>query len=668
MTLNQQRQIARQQREIENNQKHIRMRIGRIENRQRIQTPEPAQIQGNQETHERARTPNPSITAYPGTPHHIQKNTIELIRTLFKNLIVSKWHRIWPRAILLIAAFILIQSRKSFLFLSNSFIFPNEKTVKNFIKEQSYINPSNYTDTSNIENIVNMYRSSHRLVDNDIIVGILAVDAVSLTPHVKIDQRGNIKGLKTHITLDKDDLEQLKQSIQLQEEVISKLKPNTVNYAFVFYFQPLSINLECFTIHIQIASDGKASEEQVEILNSIAAQLKTCNIIVKAFAADGDSGYNSLIKSTTVSWNHDSRPIIDLIEPLFVSDPLHILKRARYRLLSHDLVLMSKNEDHINITVLKEILNLPSVVFDNSRLTKMQDMYPLRLFDVDKMNLLYSLGYIKEVAYFIPFTLLKTALSESISVDTRVDLLEIIAYYLDFYDEMFKNTPMNERANQKGKGKAVLFDNRIIEDLKATCITINSIINAVDGTISLNRIGSNPLEHHFGLMRIRSKFNDDINRLLLSEAQSTILENIEREIIGNLIKKRKSSFGDVISLNGNLYGGNMAPVDNKLVAYSLCKYFGLPVKYIKYKCPKCQSDLAFDIFWDKIKRIVSSRSIRNKRDVINSKDISYSTSAGSYISMRLEGSRNVKVKTESQNPVDLCFDENCCSLHFSQEQ
>ena len=162
-------------------------------------------------------------------------------------------------------------------------LFPSESTVERYIKSHNYIAPGNYTDVKYIDDITKIYRKTQGLNENETLIE---------TPHVRMDKGGNIKGLKTNIKLDKASLEQLKQSIQLQEDVISKFSERAVNNAFVYYFQPFSINYKCFTVHIQTSVDGMASEEHAKMLSHIAVILKTNGFIAKTFAADGDSGYN----------------------------------------------------------------------------------------------------------------------------------------------------------------------------------------------------------------------------------------------------------------------------------------------------------------------------------------------------------------------------------------
>ena len=69
--------------------------------------------------------------------------------------------------------------------------------------------------------------------------------------------------------------------------------------------------------------------------------------------------------------------IIPLFYWLYTNDPLHIIKRVRYYLLSPNLFQLVKNEDSISKQLIKEFTNLPRIVFDNSPLTKMHDFLPI---------------------------------------------------------------------------------------------------------------------------------------------------------------------------------------------------------------------------------------------------------------------------------------------------
>lgn len=71
------------------------------------------------------------------------------------------------------------------------------------------------------------------------------------------------------------------------------------------------------------------------------------------------------------------RPILDKSTVLYSNDPLHLMKRGRYRLLSHEIVPLFKYDYILNISLIKELTNLPEIIFDDSSVTKMHDFLPL---------------------------------------------------------------------------------------------------------------------------------------------------------------------------------------------------------------------------------------------------------------------------------------------------
>jgi hypothetical protein len=70
-----------------------------------------------------------------------------------------------------------------------------------------------------------------------------------------------------------------------------------------------------------------------------------------------------------------------MILSIVISDPLHLLKRIRYRLVSADFRIgVNGDERDFAISAIQIIAQSPQVVFDNSRTTKMHNSLPLHFF------------------------------------------------------------------------------------------------------------------------------------------------------------------------------------------------------------------------------------------------------------------------------------------------
>ena len=175
-------------------------------------------------------------------------------------------------------------------------------------------------------------------------------------------------------------------------------------------------------MHIYATHSGKATEDQSGLFPILKKKIEKKNFKVVGYSSDGDSGYWDYRNSNIKKWNQMKRPILDDSTVLFSNDPLHILKRGRYRLLSHNLVQLFKYEDQISIQLIKELTNLPDAIFDNSQMTKMHDFLPIRLFTIETLDILLYAELYSEASYFVPFVLINEALSTpNLTVDEIVD-------------------------------------------------------------------------------------------------------------------------------------------------------------------------------------------------------------------------------------------------------
>ena len=93
---------------------------------------------------------------------------------------------------------------------------------------------------------------------------------------------------------------------------------------------------------------------------------------------------------------------------------------------------------------------------------------------------------------------------------------------------LYEKTSKSDRANLIGKNKTVLFDLNLIDDLLTTTLSINTVLNSNYDVISLYRIGTNPLEHHFGLIRLRCKFKHDFEKFVEEEVKIQLLTKLKK--------------------------------------------------------------------------------------------------------------------------------------------
>ena len=544
---------------------------------------------------------------FQGKARHIKDEKVNVVFNILNNLFKPPTQRRWLPTTMKLFLGLSIISFSSYLFLHHYGIAPSKNTLRKYMNDNFFYDSNYWQNISLISDLCKNYREMNgKLSQTDEIMGVLAVDAMSTSPYLTIDKKGLVHGAVIRQTFEKEELQRLSNYEKLQEKIFLSFKDSQINNCFVYQFQPLSKLLPCFVVHIHPSNTGKANQSEIFLLKKIAIELRKNNIIVMAYAADGDSGYKTLTNST-IERLVSERPYISFDQPLFSNDPLHLLKRARYRLLKHNLVPLLKEQNSIENTGWRELLGEPEIVFSDQSLTKMKDDLPLRLFSFKNFMLLYENMEWENnpAAFFLPCSLLIEAINSKIlTIDERVDFLEIVFHYLKFYKQLLETVPNNQRYPQKCKNTgnikcyATFFDNSFIDDVLSTIISIDSFINSFVGEVCLNRIGTNPLEHHFGLLRIKCKYKNDWENILTTQSKISILRDIETDLIGSVVNKRKDTFGVDISVSTNEYGEKFG-YTNRKIAYVLLKYFGFPVQYLNTRSNFCDEITLLTIFESK---------------------------------------------------------------------
>ena len=323
-------------------------------------------------------------------------------------------------------------------------------------------------------------------------------------------------------------------------------------------------------------------------------------------------------------WKDDDLPI-DFNTVLYTNDPLHMLKRARYRFLSHNFSQVFSNGNIFNFSNIRHKFNIPSIVWYNGKITKMHDSLPLELFKIENLGILLNnfQKYKNEISYFLPFCLLNAALQiEHLTVDERIDYLQITAHYLKEYKQFLKNVDIKRKASQS-KNPCLLFDNKLIDDMLSTILTINYVIQTFVGEVSLNRIGTNPLEHHFGLLRVGVKYHHYYENMVKSEKNIMLLHELESEFSESIVQKRKNTYGVDLKVEGISYGGVHFP--NSDVAKSLLISCGiLPNgQYMNSYIKECM-----DSFFRQVNKTIKNQKLIKRRFYLNSRMVTCGNLAG----------------------------------------
>lgn len=208
-------------------------------------------------------------------------------------------------------------------------------------------------------------------------------------------------------------------------------RPNkkSKSYVFLFYIQPLNPLLKCIPVHIFPKENGNSNDTIITIVNQIIEQLKLMGIIIKIVATDGDTGYNKKSYETFSKYisifEKDGflatiENIIYTDEVYWISDFLHILKLARKRLIQCSITIKNSVEHVFLNKTIESVLNLGSVLTDESSNGFMKDFYPLKLFTFENLNILLESQLYDEYLYFLPFCLwTESVISENLTKKKR---------------------------------------------------------------------------------------------------------------------------------------------------------------------------------------------------------------------------------------------------------
>ena len=495
---------------------------------------------------------------------------------------------------------LLLISFNGYKYLRNILPLPSPNLLMNNYKLSLNFEYEVLTNLSNINSLTQKYKQKENISENDIIKVVLAVDAISFNPILTIDKSGTVYGTINTEKIDDVKLKKLNQDFTAFEKFVQKRKKFIVTDAFVYQVQPLLPFYNSFVIHVHPSTQGKGTDREVELLFKIKEIIENQNFEVISFAFDGDSVYNKLHDnmyngySNIVKNNPKFLNFSNINQLNVISDPLHLLKRGRYRLTSSKIHCgLTNYSEIINLSTIQNIFKYPEITFSNSQITKMHDSLATRLFSFYSLKTIIESNNTNYLSYFLPLCLLNIALSEKdITNIERINLLEISFYYcLILKEESNSTSKLLPSKRTKNNQDVRLFDNIFLMQLSNTLFTYLKILYSYRGSINLNRLSSNPLEHTFGLIRMRSRYSHIYSNAIKSLGKVELLKKISKIIQpGEPINGRKSYYGKTIFNNFTDFQ-SVFNYDPREIAICLHFYFNLPITYADIICDNMEDFL-----------------------------------------------------------------------------
>ena len=262
---------------------------------------------------------------------------------------------------------------------------PSYRTCLRFQHDIMKQSPDHFRNISMIPEIIRGLNKKYFTQDDRPIHGFLAVDALSVTTAVKIDSNGAISGLLGSHVISEHDFNDFLSTTFKFENYLCNVSGSIVTAAFVFQFQPINPSIPTMLLHIMATSSGKADKKVLKRIRDIQDIIRSIDtIMIIGITTDADSGFRSLTQEMIFQTNSCKfKPGKCFDYPLFVSDPLHVLKRYR----SHFIKGIHQRDDRDEYLQHFQLeYNFPSAVFSDDTLMKMHDSLPIRLFDLTSIH------------------------------------------------------------------------------------------------------------------------------------------------------------------------------------------------------------------------------------------------------------------------------------------
>ena len=412
----------------------------------------------------------------------------EIINSILRNIGVHLNARRYDDKIYQLASNINSISPQALRYIRAFIPLPSYESIHNHLTNLINERFNSLLDINQIDDIVNDYKDNQLNIFRSAPIDcILSVDAIAFSPDVTITKDNKIIGLK------KDVFQNIENPYQFfcenAQQWLNSLMINwnqIENYAFVYYIQPINPDYSCSIIHFSPSPQGKATNIQCETLETLRNKLKNHKMYVLGFAFDGDNCYDFYHDSFFSQYEgvaeHYTASIVEIAKRVFfryISDPLHMLKRARYRLLKGVPLAIgfNRNSPIIDIYKIREELNLLPILINDSKITKMHDILPISLFSINNTLMLYEKHNFSAILYFLPWSLFIEAMSNNnVNLSERISLFEITFFLMFIYYKFLKKTKLDTGLKQRKMKNIValtLFDEKLCIHC---CNTIHSFV------------------------------------------------------------------------------------------------------------------------------------------------------------------------------------------------
>ena len=318
--------------------------------------------------------------------------------------------------------------------------------------------------------------------------------------------------------------------------------PTTVklNNGFIFLLVPHDYRVPIKLVHLAAAPSGSYNATIHERTEFILNTAREVGLRVTCQATDGYPGVSSLhedfydkhvlensgnygeLITNIWTWLCEDKTGI-----MPVSDPLHVWKNIRSRLISRPICLFDKSV-RTDIESIKQTLDLGPALDDVSHIGKMRDVYVLKLFTFENVSKLLGAGNYIAAFVLLPFAAwLLVVFSTRIDDQLRLFLCELsfqlLSRFLSEFDTL-QAAGVQQKACDPDK-PCTLTEAHSIRRMLNTLAACGCVIFYGPNKLRMDSLGTHLVENAIGIARSTS-FDPRYERVLTTFAHNELRKEI----------------------------------------------------------------------------------------------------------------------------------------------
>lgn len=416
---------------------------------------------------------------------------------------------------------------------------------------------------------------------------ILLVDAAYVTPYVSVKEDGTVIGLTdlTSVSIELANL--LIEDERLFHKFLKSVKNSIINSVFVFMLAPIDTTHKAFPIYYVPSTNGAATEDTLETLQSLLILFKEMGITIYGVATDGDHQYiqystqilDSIITKFLLFCYSDITVFIETnIEYFHFSDPFHLVKRDRYKKIKSGFFNCSPNpNDGTRTNKDLKAIGISKYILDNELSRKMEDSLPMKMFSLEIIKNIVEANDIQLLIYMLPSALLLHSIhTRDLDREARIEELlfgtAIVLLYEIYENDYLKRTDYFTKSERKIYKLLMPFTLDWCAEYISLAISIVYLLLEEEG-LNLGSCGTHYIEHLFGNIRRTSQGDDTLERFV-SSMESVVSESALSTICGVELPKVSNRHDSGTLVTDPIIGETYNMINYIIQAKALFNNFG----------------------------------------------------------------------------------------------